>query len=600
MNFKSNEFRMTLVDNGTIDPDDNCNHFKLKNLKLDLKKHQMKSLDRMITLENGDIQIKENMTLNTKIGILGDCVGSGKSITTLALIDVNSKTRNSLNIDTYGYNNIQICTKHNGIVKHTTLIVVPHSLVKQWEEYIKTYTTFTFTKINNKKSYDSYDSNNNFDIILISSTLYNEFIYDVKTNNNIQWNRVVFDEADSINIPSCSYPKSNFTWFLTSSIQNILFVQGYYYINSNQNRHFRGFKRILVNGIKKNGYIKDTCKNITYECDDVLKYLIIKNNDLFVKQSFNIREPNINYIHCKNPIYLSILDGILNNEVLTRLNAGDKEGALDMLEHCNINTASNILEHVTHDINAKLNNLQQEYNFLNSLTHTRSYDLEQNDKKKKKVQDEIQRYIENLENIKERIEKYESISCPICIDNLEEPIACLSCCKNLFCMKCITKSFQRKEECPLCRSTITNSSFNIIHDKKIEKNFSKPTKSNALLKIIKQADRKILIFSSFDNTFNQLENLLLSNKIDFSKLNGNYNHINHRLNMYKNGSLNVLLLNSNNFGTGLNLEQTTDIIFYHKMKKDIEQQVIGRAQRFGRPGILNVHFLCYDNELNNV
>ena len=67
--------------------------------------------------------------------------------------------------------------------------------------------------------------------------------------------------------------------------------------------------------------------------------------------------------------------------------------------------------------------------------------------------------------------------------------------------------------------------------------------------------------------------------------------------MYKNGSLNILLLNSNNFGTGLNLEMTTDIIFYHKMKKDIEQQVIGRAQRFGRPNKLNVHFLYYDNEL---
>ena len=47
----------------------------------------------------------------------------------------------------------------------------------------------------------------------------------------------------------------------------------------------------------------------------------------------------------------------------------------------------------------------------------------------------------------------------------------------------------------------------------------------------------------------------------------------------------------------MNLEMTTDIIIYHKLTKDLERQVIGRGQRLGRTCVLNVHHLCYDNEM---
>ena len=57
------------------------------------------------------------------------------------------------------------------------------------------------------------------------------------------------------------------------------------------------------------------------------------------------------------------------------------------------------------------------------------------------------------------------------------------------------------------------------------------------------------------------------------------------------------MLNTNHYGTGLNLENTTDLIFYHKMSCDMEKQVIGRAQRVGRTSDLNIHYLFQDNEI---
>ena len=42
---------------------------------------------------------------------------------------------------------------------------------------------------------------------------------------------------------------------------------------------------------------------------------------------------------------------------------------------------------------------------------------------------------------------------------------------------------------------------------------------------------------------------------------------------------------------------TSDVIIYHRMSKDLETQIIGRAQRPGRTTSLKVHYLCYENEI---
>ena len=151
----------------------------------------------------------------------------------------------------------------------------------------------------------------------------------------------------------------------------------------------------------------------------------------------------------------------------------------------------------------------------------------------------------------------------------------------------------------MCRATVTSTSMNIIHDKKIERKNDKPTKMEALQNILKQrGDMKTLIFSSYDNTFHAIEKSLNDNKQKYCKISGNTNQINATIEKYKSGKVNILLLNSSHFGSGLNLQMTTDIVFFHKMSKDLEQQVIGRGQRYGRTSTLNLHFLCYDNEMN--
>ena len=68
---------------------------------------------------------------------------------------------------------------------------------------------------------------------------------------------------------------------------------------------------------------------------------------------------------------------------------------------------------------------------------------------------------------------------------------------------------------------------------------------------------------------------------------------------FENGSTKVIMLNATNFGAGMNLQMATDVVIYHRFTSEMEEQVIGRAQRLGRTTPLNVHYLIHANETDS-
>jgi superfamily II DNA/RNA helicase len=57
---------------------------------------------------------------------------------------------------------------------------------------------------------------------------------------------------------------------------------------------------------------------------------------------------------------------------------------------------------------------------------------------------------------------------------------------------------------------------------------------------------------------------------------------------YKTENVQVLLLNSKMEGAGMNLENTTHLLFMHATAPTLVEQVVGRAQRYGRTGRLHI------------
>jgi SNF2 family DNA or RNA helicase len=118
----------------------------------------------------------------------------------------------------------------------------------------------------------------------------------------------------------------------------------------------------------------------------------------------------------------------------------------------------------------------------------------------------------------------------------------------------------------------------------------KKNKQETLLEILEtKLNGKFIIFSNYDETFQNIRDLLNDEKFSFSEIKGSMEIREKQLESFKNGSKSVLFLNSLTNGAGINIQEATDIILYHKMNEDIQSHVMGRAYRIGRKTELNVH-----------
>jgi SNF2 family DNA or RNA helicase len=129
--------KLNIIKDGTIVSNEkylNCN------LKIDLKQHQVSMIHAMKKMEVSSIPINEDdMYIDTNVGICGDDVGTGKSLSILGLISDNIKIKQRTNYDvTTNYFTVYRSTCNQPLP--TNVIVVPHTVIKQWVKYIETNT----------------------------------------------------------------------------------------------------------------------------------------------------------------------------------------------------------------------------------------------------------------------------------------------------------------------------------------------------------------------------------------------------------------------------------------------------------------------------
>lgn len=519
-----------------------------------------------------------NFEIETNYGILADKVGSGKTYMTMGLIcykQIPNERDRIINSAVY------TVTKYKDTEKSikTNLIIVPHNLTHQWKLAFNNciLNTYVITKKsdvenlifqdnifeNDKPLNDAEYNESNcvsfYDCIIISSTMFDNFYSKFYF---IKWARIIIDEVVSIKLPPELEFKCNFIWFLTATPSGIKYVR-------------RNYIRLLVNSIT----------------DNTLNYIIIKNDDDYVDNSMNL--PNINQIiiKCLTPKEINLIRGYVDEEIINMINAGNIQEAATKL-NCNIETSDNILEVLTKKIKKELHNKKQELEYENRRIPD---DNKIHEEKIKKIKEKIKTLEIRYTSIEEKIKLLNKNECPICFDILKSPIL-TKCCNNLFCLECII----RCTNCPLCRTEIKIEKCTYINDNKTINSKSLCSKAENLITLIKKKPNgKFLVFSEFEKTFDNLNDILNENNISFNRLVGSGIVINSIIRRFQSGEINVLMLNANNYGSGLNLQMATDVIIYHELKLELETQVIGRAQRLGREDSLNVYYLFNDNEKVN-
>jgi hypothetical protein len=394
--------------------------------------------------------------------------------------------------------------------------------------------------------------------------------------------RIFVDEVHAINIPNSMKLQANFVWFISSSLNDMF-------------RH------------SNNGFIKDYINTWSYYSS--LNHNVIKNNDDYVDSSIQLESPNTITIRCKTSRLLNIFSGIITEEVRNMLLAEDVEGVISTLGIPTV-SESNIIQ-------VLCKNLQNDLENLRLIHETKKIMIYANEQMKEesitKSQEKIDKINEKIMDVQKRIRECDID--PIMLIDIVKPVI-TGCCNNKFDLESITAHYSHQEKnhlpivCPLCRAPLDLKKLLYVGEFKGERVSKKkePTEwvsiehtkienLEHLLRTQIEPTKRILIFSEFEGNVSQLGDAFRNGgRTDLYPLKGSIGHITNLIEQYNRGDIRSLFLNATYCGSGLNLEKTDVVIIMHKMSQDNMNQVVGRAQRLGRTGRLDIYCLYAENE----
>lgn len=545
--------------------------------------HQLRAVAMMEKREREKSITSENFCVFTNVSIFGDLAGYGKTVALVALI-LRDKMEWDLR-EPFVVSNISNIYGNGSIIKksllrfqkiETSLIVASTSILKQWSDEIFS-TPLTHVIITTRKKLDSLEPTL-YDIVLCSPSLYN---YLVNKYPNYAWKRFIYDEPTQTKIPAMRCIVSGFIWFVSATPGQLLY--------QNHNNH---------------NFLQSLFSN----CMDyhIFQNLIVKNDDDFVKKSFRLPSMHHHSHPCYQPLY-NVVQNILSEPICNMIDAGNIEKAVRLLGGSSTSNIFTLIKNEKEELLRETEYKIDKFSRINDHARIKKW-TEKKALLEKELEELHRRYKEFILNE----------TCQICLMKNDQPTL-VSCCQNAYCGKCIFKWLQQKNSCPNCRTFVTTDMIIYLTPHATAgpgigtntdtsqgggsviplsiagdgcPRISKKTKPCVILEIIeKKPHGKFIIFSDYDETFSFIRHALDDDGIQFAEISGTMESRDKKIREFKQGDINVLFINSIANGAGINLQEATDIILYHRMSDDMQAQIIGRAYRIGREKALDVHHL---------
>lgn len=504
------------------------------NANIKLKPHQLAMLQRCKDIE----------MLNKGYGIMADKPGAGKTFVMLSLV-------------------------LNDQQKEKSIVVVPHNIYNQWIEAIQTFSPCMkyVSYVNYQDITDLYFTKQIPECdIIITTALYYHTVTDSLHESNNRVKRVFLDEVDSIDNVLTKKVACDTLWLVSAS------------------------------------YHKSRIENLSgviesFNEDEILCIC----EESFQEQSFSLESPKLHNYICRSSFLNLMLRDIIDDKEMKAAYASD----FSLIQrHIFTDIANNEKQAVLFVLKDLEMTLDSETVKLVDYTKKGANITPIEQVNKDLCESLIRDCQGKLKEIHQRIETYK-----LCVGCMEKytrtgTYYTSSCCNKNICSKCIDKWYNHTLYCPYCRmkpdiTTHTEMHSNIEESDTCDTcDYVSQDKMETFMKLIKQTcGNKVIVFSDYSKVFTSIQNRLKREHIIFVELDGgNINDMQKILNAYRHGSVKVLLVNSSFYGCGMNLENTTDVIFYHKTETVMYKQVIGRAQRPGRTSCLNVHNLLYLQE----
>lgn len=596
-----------------------------ENCRIPLKPHQLALLQRCIDFEREKIMLNnyeaarkrlpsmsENDHVFTHVGIIGDKVGAGKSYVVLGLIMSKHNTeRRQFSVEAFGSNKVIAMLSDNRALYNTNVVVIPHTILHQWETYVSSFCPhIQYATVFNQKQLDVFARDitklGQFDCVFLGSNYHNAFarLLDV---NTVKIRRAIYDEVDSMSIPNSVEMPCFFYWFVTASFGNLLYPQGFRHFDTRTGRSIN-----YATGIRNNGFIKNVFTDVfqNKKRRDIFSALVLKNKDDFVDSSFYLQDPEITIIKCKETRTIHLLSGLVERNIMDCLNAGDEQAAIELIDPRRKNNMDNLMNILIQKYMDDLHNIHVQINAVSQMTFMNEGER---DGRIKRLEERKTTLEAKVQSVRDRLQN--THMCCICYDNMTTKTI-TKCCNNAFCFACIHTWLNLHTVCPLCKAHMQSKDLYVVENRSSEEIAEKQRqfevehrnaqqigvhndKFQNLLLLLKQREphSKFLIFSNYENTFNNMADVLHENGMRFGYMKGTRTHLDYKLNEYRSGNLDILLVNGSSYGCGLNLENTTHVVMFHKCDTELEKQVIGRAQRVGRKSVLKITYLLHENEV---
>lgn len=506
--------------------------------------HQLALVKQCLTIESGDVR---GYKIIDNSGIICPKVGYGKSYVVLALCEHEARKHMKV------WGGISKEVEDNGI----NLIIVPHGLVNQWEIYVK----------NTSLPYRIYKSKKDTRDISFAKTVVvsaNALAPLVENLPEQTFARIFIDEADTIKIPQIKKItlRAKFTWLVTANKDHVKYMKN---LSGSLTHIVQALdipRELDLRRFPEYGHYR-------HELD------VADVSDEFVEKSMNIPPMRVTNIECCQRIS-NLVKGVISDAILEKIESGDLISAMQMLGISSFGSEDSMVTALVKSYQDKIDAYKETIRTTNDRF----------------VANELSRKISVLEgkinDIKKRI--LDQNTCPITLEEIETPVV-VKCCMNKFSADGIIYYMNRNAsaKCPYCRSELAMS--NIVYcgesapEKKIDEiDFKKLSKVEACYKILETMEEKKIIVFSHGDSFH----------IEGGKsLKGNMHVIAKTLNWFNEESdeKKILVLNSDHAAEGFNLQAAEAMILFSSYDEEKQNQMIGRANRFGRELPLNLIIL---------